>query len=119
MNILPRYIRFSPTEFEIVADRLFGAPDCIAEALEIDIAVVESITIHNRTKTGVVLWVPKEAEEALSETIEGSTYLARARSAFEGGDLSRTRYRTLKLAAKSAAKKIRDMDILCSDAPLY
>jgi Na+/H+ antiporter NhaB len=119
MNIWPRYIRFSPTEFKIVADRLLGAPDCIAEALEIDISVVESITIHNLTKRVAVLWVQKGAAEALADTIEGSTYLIRARSAFEDGHLSRARYRMLKLAAISAAQKIRDAGIPCGDAPLY
>jgi hypothetical protein len=117
MRFLTKYISFTPTEFELIEDRLFGCPDAIAEALEIEQSVVEEITIHDRTKSKVTLCVPQGSYEALTDAIEGSTLLAKAKDAYEGGEIAYAKLHSLRRAAKTAAQKIRDAGIECGEAP--
>lgn len=117
MKFITQYLTFTPTEYEIIADRLEGAPDAIADALGIDIAVVETIQIHDRTKKSVTLIVPKAAHAALAEALEGSTYLARGWAAFKDYELSAPRYHARVRAAKSAVAKLNNAGIPCGDVP--
>lgn len=119
MQFLNKYISLTPTEFEVVGDRLFGVPECIAEALDIDIEIVEAITIHDQTKNRVCLFVPQGSYEALADAIEGCTYLARSKDAVVFCGLPVSRLHRLRRAAKTAAQKIRDAGIECGEAPIY
>ena len=118
MKILSPYISLTPTEWEIIEDRLIGAPDAIAEALDIDQSVVRSITVHDRTKQKIVLHVPKEARAALADALDGSTYIAKCVDAVEDGDMPPAKLRSLKRAAATAVAKVRDAGIACGDVPL-
>ena len=110
MILLNTFIRFTRSEFNFIEDRLFGVPDAIAEALDIDISVVESIVVHDQTKRSVTLFVPRAAFAALADCAEGSTLLYRAED--------RKRERAIIRAGDSAARKIRDAGIECGDQPL-
>jgi AICAR transformylase/IMP cyclohydrolase PurH len=113
------FLTFTPTEWEIIEDRLIGVPDCIADALEIDISVVEAIRVHSKNHKQVTLLVPQGSEAALAEALEGSTYLATSDDAARCGQLSADRFRKLRKAAQSAAQKLRDAGIDCGDVPAY
>ena len=109
-------ISFTPTEFEIIEDRL-GVPDTIAEALEIDIEIVESISVYDRTKKSVVVIVPKAAREALADALEGSTYLYKMNDAVSFGKITKSEYAYFKKAAKTAVAKLHSYGIKCEDVP--
>jgi hypothetical protein len=113
------FFTFTPTEWEIIEDRLIGVPDCIADALEIDISVVEAIKVYSKNHKQVTLLVPQGSETALADALEGSTYLASSDDAVRCGQLSADRFRKLRKAARSAAQKLRDAGIDCGDVPAY
>jgi hypothetical protein len=117
MKFLNSYVTFTPTEWEIVEDRLIGAPDAIAEALDIERSVVESITVHDRTMLKIILHVPQEARAALADALDGSTYLAKCADAVEFGDMPPAKLRALKRAAKTAVDKVRAAGIECDEVP--
>jgi hypothetical protein len=118
-RIVTQLFPFTPTEFEIIEDRLFGAPDAIAEVLECSVELVESITIHDRTPKQVTLWVPREARPALADALDGSTYLAKSADAVEYGQLPAHRLATLRRAAKTAVAKVRAAGVECGDVPVF
>jgi len=119
MTIWPKYIHFTPTEFEIIEDRLFGCPDAIAEALEIDRSIVESITVHYSSPKMVTLHVPKDAVPALVDAVEGSTYLIRSRQAYDDGDLKQKKFYKLRRVARSLPSTLHHNGIWpCGDVPM-
>lgn len=117
MKFLNPYVTFTPTEWEIVEDRLIGAPDAIAEALDIPREVVDSITVHDRTMLKIVLHVPNEAKAALADALAGSTYIAKAADMVEAGEMLPAKLRNLKRAAETAVAKVRAAGIECDPVP--
>jgi len=120
MKLMTLSIKFTPTEFEIIEDRLFGAPDAIAEIMAeegFDPSIVEDIKVYDRTGTSITLMLPRKSIPALVDCLEGSTYLYKSSDAAGDGQITRGRLISLRRAAKSAVDKLNKLGIECGEVP--
>ena len=120
MKLMIIGIKFTPTEFEIIEDRLFGAPDAIAEVMAeegFDPFIVDDIKVHDRTARSVTLMLPRQSIPALVDCLEGSTYLHKSIDAAGDGEVTRGKLIRLCRAAKTAVEKLRYEGIECGEVP--